>query len=79
MKNRIRFVFRTDGLVTVTLLDRPTFVSFVVQAPFFRRVTAIQRKSFGTASVTDAQLVTLGVVPHKEVIANDARTAIAAM
>lgn len=72
--HRIRYVLRTDGLIFVSLLGRPTPVSFVNQPAFFRRITGISpRKTLGTVIVSDAQLRALGVLPaREEVTYNDA-------
>lgn len=76
--HRVRYVLRTDGLVFVSVLDRPTPVSFVSQPAYFRRIAGISpRKTIGTRKLTDEQLRALGVLPARqpeEVTYNDART-----
>ncbi|MFD1955836.1 hypothetical protein ACFSL6_23995 [Paenibacillus thailandensis] len=76
--HRLRYVLRPDGLFFVSILDRPTPVSFVSQQRFFIRTTGIApNKTLGTVRVNDVQLRALGVLPAKEVTF-DACTPIAA-
>lgn len=64
--HRLRFVLRTDGLIFVSILDRPAPLSFLSQPAYFRRITGISPlKTIGTVRVTDAQLRQLGFIPQK--------------
>ncbi|OME86893.1 hypothetical protein BK120_08195 [Paenibacillus sp. FSL A5-0031] len=80
--HRLRFALRTDGLIFVSILDRSTPISFVTQPVFFHKVVGISpRKTIGTVTVNDAQLLTLGMIPArntKEVPVNDTRITISA-
>jgi hypothetical protein len=78
--HRLRYALRTDGLIFVSILDRQTPISFVTQPIFFRSVVGISpRKTIGTVTVNDAQLLTLGMIPTrntKEVMDHDFSPAI---
>ncbi|KQN97599.1 hypothetical protein [Paenibacillus sp. Leaf72] len=64
--HRLRFVLHTGGLIFVSILDRPSPVSFLSQPAYFRRITGISPlKTIGTVRVTEAQLRLLGFIPQK--------------